>query len=125
MIDARPFLTLRTAGGLSCRCLRPELRPLALGITGPAGTVAQDQPTHKIDVPVAITNPPANLTDNAVIHVDVERGKWTPFRVLRNGIEKGAGMWTLYVRTEDGAPVVTDPTPTNPGADDGGYWGDA
>ncbi|MBZ9753180.1 hypothetical protein K7W42_20295 [Deinococcus sp. HMF7604] len=110
-VDGRAFLKLTTNGG-SCKCLRPELRPLALGITGETGGVAQDQPTHKIDVPVALTRPPADLVDNAVLSVDVERGKpLEVFRVLRNGIEKGAGMWTLYVRAEDGTPAPTTPPP--------------
>jgi len=73
-------------------------------------------------VPVAMTNPPADLAENAVVKVDVERGRWTTFRVLRNGIEKGAGVWTLYVRTEDGTPVEVDPTPTVPAPEpDTGY----
>ncbi|EYB68928.1 hypothetical protein DEIPH_ctg013orf0034 [Deinococcus phoenicis] len=112
-VDARPFLTLHTPGG-SCRCQRPKLRPLALGVTGQAGTVAQDQPTHTIPVPVAITTPPADLADNVVVTVDVEPGTWTPFRVLRNGIDKGAGVWKLYVRVEDGYV-----SPASGGAEEG------
>ncbi|WP_156103458.1 hypothetical protein [Deinococcus sp. YIM 77859] len=56
--DTRSFLTLRTPGGL-CRCLRP----LALGIPGQAGTVAQDQPTHTTPVSEAIIpHPPTSRT---------------------------------------------------------------
>lgn len=121
MLDARPFLTLKTAAG-SCKCLRPELKPLALGISGDSNGIAADQPTHTVDVPVALTNPPADLVDNAVVWVDVEKGKWTPFRVLRNGMDKGAGIWTLYVRADD-APMPLPVTPEQPASDDGGYWG--
>lgn len=114
-VDARPFLTLTTPSGGTIRCGRPELRPLALGITGTAGSVAQDQPTHSLDVYVALGTPPADLADNAVVTVDVERGQPpVAFRILRNGIQKGAGVWTLYVRTEDG--YVPTPDPQQPGA---------
>ena len=99
--DPRPFLTLRTQAG-SIRCLRPKLRPLALGLSGQAGGVAQDQPTHTIPVPLALGTPPPDLADNAVVTVDVEPGQWQAFRILRNGIDKGAGVWTLYVRPEEG-----------------------
>lgn len=119
-VDARPFLTLKTARG-SIKCSRPEVRPLALGISGEAsgGTVLADQPTHTLDVYVALGTAPADLTDNATVWVDVERGKWQAFRVLRSGISRGAGVWTLYLRTDDDAR----PTPT-PEPRPGGYWGD-
>lgn len=90
---------------------------MALGITGQAGAVAQDQPTHTIPVPVAITTPPADLADNVVVTVDVEPGKLTAFRVLRSGIDKGAGVWKLYVRTEDG--YVPPVQPGAPSSDEG------
>lgn len=116
-VDARPFLTLQTPSGGTIRCGRPELRPLALGITGSAGSVAQDQPTHGIDVYVALGTPPADLDDNAVVTVDVERGQpRQAFRILRNGIQKGAGVWTLYVRTEDGYVPAPDPQQPQPGS---------
>lgn len=114
-VDARPFLTLTTPSGASIRCGRPKVRPLALGVTGQAGTVAQDQPTHQIPVYTALGTAPADLTENAVVTVDAEPGKRTAFRVLRNGIDKGAGVWTLYVRTEDGY------VPPMPGGTEEGY----
>lgn len=121
-VDARPFLQLVTASGAVIKCARPVLRPLALGITGSTGGVAQDAPTHTIDVYVALGTPPADLADNAVVTVDVEKGKpREAFRILRSGVDKGAGVWTLYVRPEEGyvPPVSGGDT----GADDGGYWG--
>lgn len=128
-VDGRPFRTLKTPSGAAIKCGPPTLRPLALGITGQAGTVAQDQPTHTIDVYVALGTPPADLADNVVVTVDTVKGKpREAFRVLRNGIDRQAGIWTLYCRTEDGyvAPTPADPaTPDAPPADDGGYWSEA
>ena len=122
-VDARPFLTLKTAAG-RIKCSRPEVRPTALGITGEAsgGTVLADQPTHVLDVYVALGTPPTDLADNAVVWVDVERGQWTAFRVLRNGVSKGAGVWTLYLRPDEGAvmPVAEPSQPQQPVK--GGYW---
>lgn len=111
-VDARPFMQLETPTG-SCKCLRPVLRPLTLGVTGDAGRIAQDQPTHSIDVPVALTTPPADLIENTQVRVDVIPGQWQAFRILRNGIDRGAGMWTLWVRAE------TDLLPS--GVPDDGY----
>lgn len=116
-LDPRPFLKLQTpsqaASGAFTRCLRPTVRPLVLGISGDTNGVAQDNVTHTIDVPVALTNPPADLQDGVTVTVDVERGKpREAFTVLRNGIDKGAGLWTLYVRREDG--YVPPPDPINP-----------
>lgn len=120
-VDGRPFLNLRTQSGASCKVLRPELRPLALGISSERGGIAQDNATHTIGIPLPVTSPPADLVDNAVCWVDVERGVWTAFRVLRNGIDKGAGVWTLYVRQDD-APAV--PSPVQPAPSSSGYWDD-
>lgn len=119
-VDGRPFLKLMTPSGASIKCARPTLRPLALGITGSTGGVAQDAPTHTIDVYVALGTPPADLTDNAVVTVDVQPGKpREAFRVLRSGVDKGAGIWTLYVRPEEGYVPPVDSGGTGGGNGDG------
>lgn len=117
-VDGRPFLKLQTpsqaAARTFTRCLRPEVRPLALGVTKDAagGTVLTDQPTHKIDLPLPLGNPPADLVDGVTVTVDVERGKpREAFTVLRGGIDKGAGLWTLYVRREDAYRPPLPPAP--------------
>ncbi len=101
-VDARPFRKLTTPSGGVIKAGAPVLNPLALGVSGKPGGVITDNATHAIPVYVALGTPPVDLVENAVVTVDVEIGKpLQSFRILRNGIEKGAGVWTLYVRTED------------------------
>lgn len=101
-VDARPFRTLTTTGG-SIKCAAPRVNPLALGVTGTPGRVAADNATHTIKVYVALGDPPAGLVDNGVVMVDVEPGSLQSFRILRNGIDRQAGVWKLYVRSEGSA----------------------
>lgn len=100
-VDARPFRTLTTPSGGRIKCAAPVLNPLALGVSGKPGGVAQDNATHTIDVYVALGTPPADLVDNVAVTVDVVRGELQTFRVLRNGIDRQAGIWKLYVRAEE------------------------
>ena len=100
--DTRPFRTLTTPSGATIRCAAPRLNPLALGVSGKPGGVIADNATHTILVYVALGNPPADLLDNALVTVDVEPGSLQSFRILRNGIDKQAGVWKLYVRAEAG-----------------------
>lgn len=76
------------------------LNPLVNGIGGSSGSVTKDTATHTIRIPLPLGKPPPDLKENAACEVDMEPGKWQKFRVLRNGLDKGAGVWKLYVRTE-------------------------
>lgn len=98
--DTRAFRTLTTPSGATIKAGPPKLNPLALGVSGKPGGVVTDNATHTIPVYVALGNPPVDLVDNAVVTVDVEPGSLQSFRVLRNGIDKQAGVWKLYVRAE-------------------------
>lgn len=91
-VDARPFLLLKTPRG-SVKCGRPRLLPMSAGLTGSRDNVIQESATHTIPVYVALGKVPSDLQDGVVVTVDK-----APYAVLRNGISKGAGVWTLYVR---------------------------
>ncbi|GGO32706.1 hypothetical protein [Deinococcus humi] len=99
-VDARPFRQLTTPSGAVIKAGPPKLNPLALGVSGRPGGVVSDNATHTIPVYVALGNPPADLVDNALVTVDVEPDRLQSFRILRNGIDKQAGIWKLYVRAE-------------------------
>ena len=99
-VDPRPFRQLTTPSGAVIKAGPPKLNPLSLGVSGKPGGVVTDNATHTIPVYVALGNPPADLVDNAVVTVDVEPGSLQTFRILRNGIDKQAGVWKLYVRAE-------------------------
>ena len=92
MIDARPFLQLTTPLG-AIKCARPRVTPLSAGLTGTRNHVTQESATHTIKVYVALGTPPSDLEAGATVTVDDR-----PYLILKNGISKGAGVWTLYVR---------------------------
>lgn len=92
-VDARPFLLFVTAQG-SIRCGHPKVAPLAYGLTGGGGSrPIQESYTHTIKVYPALGTPPADLQDGVRGTVDGQA-----YEVLKNGISKGPGTWTLFVR---------------------------
>lgn len=98
-VDARPFLQLTTESGSTVKCGRPELIPLSLGLArGQQGGAVTDNPTHKVTVYVVFGAAPADLVDGATVRINVVPGEWQSFTVLRNGIQKDAGTWTVYLR---------------------------
>ena len=118
MLDARPFLTLK-AGASTFKAGRPIVRPLSLGVTNGPNGVTADQATHTIEVYVGLSRVSnAALNDGALVLIDdTARGQFTRYRILRNGVSREPGIWTLYVRAEDAmtAPEpVTEPTPAEP-----------
>ncbi|WP_261665499.1 hypothetical protein [Deinococcus sp. Marseille-Q6407] len=122
-MDTRPFLTLTTPSGARLKCKQPRVLPLSMGVSDGAGTVAADNATHTIGVYMLGKADTSELVDGGLIWVDVEkRQRPQPFRIMRNGISRGAGLWKLYVRADDGAglqPPAAPGAPVVPMPDDG------
>ncbi|MFC6659368.1 hypothetical protein [Deinococcus multiflagellatus] len=68
--------------------------PLALGLaSGPQGGALTDNPTHKVTVYTVFGTPPADLAENRRVTID-----GIAYTILRNGIQRDAGTWTVYLR---------------------------
>ena len=93
-VDKRPTLWLRTAQG-RIKCGRPKVNPMSVGVQAGSGPLTSEQCTHIVSVYVALGKPPKDLKDDAVVTID---GK--SYRVLKNGISYGAGVWKLYLKAE-------------------------
>ena len=91
-VDARPFLLLSTPLG-SIKCARPRVTPLSAGLTGTRDHVTQESATHTIKVYVVLGTPPSDLEAGTTVTVEGQ-----PYVILKNGISRGPGVWTLYVR---------------------------
>ena len=124
-MDTRPFLTLTTPKGARLKCKQPRVLPLSIGVAGGVAGVASDTATHTIGVYMLGKVDTSELVGNGLVLVDVDKGQPPhPFRILRNGISRGAGQWKLYVRAEDArgaaptpapAPAPEEGTPPTPG----------
>lgn len=107
-VDARPFLNLTTESGQVIKCGRPRLRPQIAPVSdGPQGLLRANT-VCTVNVYVALGQIPADLVENAIVSINVEKERPAQrYRVLRDGISKGAGVWVLYLTEE--APLTQRP----------------
>jgi len=95
-VDARAFVPLVTGTGATVNASRPKVNPLSVGLRAGQGPVTGETATHTALAYVALTpRIPDDLTEGARVTID-----GAPYRILSNGITRGAGTWKLYLRAE-------------------------